>query len=89
MPNDINRNYDGQLMDDERVMKQRARAELEKQMAEFLAKGGTVEKLEPGIAKGAGGMMGDKLQYSDADIKRQAKEQSGHKGSKETGGDSE
>jgi hypothetical protein len=52
------------LKDDERVIKQRARVELEKQMAEFLAKGGAVEKLEPGIAKGATGMMGDKLQWT-------------------------
>ena len=51
------------------------REELEKLMADFLAKGGTVEKLEPGIAKGAVGFMGQKLQYTDADIKRQAKEQ--------------
>lgn len=51
------------------------RQELEKLMAEFLAKGGTVEKLEPGIAKGAVGFMGQKLQYTEADIKRQAKEQ--------------
>ena len=51
------------------------RQELEKLMAEFLAKGGTVEKLEPCIAKGAVGFMGQKLQYTEADIKRQAKEQ--------------
>ena len=86
---DINRNYKDNFIEDERVAKERARVELEKQMAEFLAKGGAVEKLEPGIAKGATGMMGDKLQYSDADIKRQAKEQSGHTGSKKTSRDSE
>ena len=85
---DINRNYKDNFIEDERVAKQRARTELEKQMAEFLAKGGSVERLEPGIAKGATGMMGDKLQYSDADIKRQAREQNGHTGAKETGGDS-
>ena len=86
---DINRNYKDNFIEDERVAKQRARTELEKQMADFLAKGGSVERLEPGIAKGATGMMGDKLQYSDADIKRQAKEQSGHTGSKKTSRDSE
>ena len=85
---DINRNYKDSFTEDERVVKQRARIELEKQMADFLDKGGSVERLEPGIAKGATGMMGDKLQYSDADIKRQAREQNGHTGSTETGGDS-
>ena len=84
---DINRNYKDNFIEDERVAKQRARTELEKQMADFLAKGGSVERLAPGIAKGATGMMGDKLQYSDADIKRQAREQNGHTGSTETGGD--
>jgi len=84
---DINRKYKDSFTEDERVAKERARIELEKQMAEFLAKGGSVERLEPGIAKGATGMMGDKLQYSDADIKRQAREQNGHTGSTETGGD--
>ena len=86
---DINRNYKDSFTEDERVVKQRARIELEKQMAEFLAKGGSVQRLQPGIAKGATGMMGDKLQYSDADIKRQAREQNGHTGTEETGGDSE
>ena len=84
---DINRKYVDSFTEDERVAKQRARTELEKQMADFLAKGGSVERLAPGIAKGATGMMGDKLLYSDADIKRQAREQSGHTGTEETGGD--
>ena len=44
-------------------------------MQEFLAKGGKVEKLEPGIAKGASSLnYGGKLQYTDAEIKAQAKE---------------
>jgi hypothetical protein len=85
---DINRNYKDNFIEDERVAKQRARTELEKQMAEFLAKGGAVQRLEPGIAKGASSLSySGKLQYSDADIKRQAREQNGHTGSKETGGD--
>ena len=84
---DINRKYMDSFTEDEREAKHKARTELEKQMAEFLAKGGKVEKLEPGIAKGASGMMGAKLQYSDADIKRQAKEQSGHTGTKKTSWD--
>ena len=51
------------------------RQEHKRLMAEFLTKGGTVEKLEPGIAKGAVGFMGQKLQYTDAEIKQQAKNQ--------------
>ena len=86
---DIKRKYIDSFTEDEKIAKERARVELEKQMEEFLAKGGKVERLEPGIAKGASGMMGDKLQYSDAEIKRQAREQGGHTGSKETGGDPE
>ena len=89
MPIDIKRKYKDSFTEDERIAKERARTELEKQMAEFLAKGGKVERLEPGIAKGASGMMGDEVQYSDAEIKRQAREKSGHTGSKETGGDPE
>ena len=81
---DINRKYIDSFTEDEREAKQKARAELEKQMAEFLAKGGKVEKLEPGIAKGATGFMGAKLQYSDAEIKRQAKEQDGSRDPKKT-----
>jgi hypothetical protein len=52
---DIKRNYNANFTDDERVLKQRARVELEKQMAEFLAKGGAVERLEPGIATSSKG----------------------------------
>jgi hypothetical protein len=81
---DINRKYADNFTEDERIAKQKARIELEKQMAEFLAKGGKVEKLEPGIAKGASGMMGDKLQYSDAEIKRQSREKNGSRNSKTT-----
>ena len=81
---DINRKYMDSFTEDEREVKHKARVELEKQMAEFLAKGGKVEKLEPGIAKGATGFMGAKLQYSDADIKRQAREQDGSRDSKKT-----
>ena len=81
---DINRKYIDSFTEDEREAKHKARVELEKQMAEFLAKGGKVEKLEPGIAKGATGFMGAKLQYSDANIKRQAREQDGSRDSKKT-----
>jgi hypothetical protein len=44
-------------------------------MQEFLAKGGKVEKLEPGIAKGASSLSySGKLQYTAAEIKAQAEE---------------
>jgi len=49
--------------------------EKDRMMQEFLAKGGKVEKLEPGIAKGASSLnYGGKLQYTDAEIKAQAEE---------------
>ena len=42
-------------------------------MQEFLAKGGKVEKLEPGIAIGASSMnYSGKLQYNAAEVKAQA-----------------
>jgi len=49
--------------------------EKDRMMQEFLAKGGKVEKLEPGIAKGASSLnYGGKLQYTDTEIKAQAEE---------------
>jgi hypothetical protein len=87
----INRNYKDDFTESEKLSKEKARLEVEKLMAEFLAKGGSIEKLEPGIAKGATGLMGQKLQYSDADIKRQAREreENEHTGSKKISRDSE
>jgi hypothetical protein len=44
-------------------------------MQEFLAKGGKVEKLEPGIAKGASSLnRSGKLQFTEEQVKAQAKE---------------
>ena len=43
---DINRKYMDSFTEDEREAKHKARVELEKQMAEFLAKGGKVEKVK-------------------------------------------
>jgi hypothetical protein len=52
-----------------------AQEEKDRMMQEFLAKGGKVEKLEPGIAKGASSLnYGGKLQYTEAEIKAQDKE---------------
>jgi hypothetical protein len=50
--------------------------EKDRMMQEFLAKGGKVEKLEPGIAIGASSMnYSGKLQYNAAEVKAQAQEQ--------------
>jgi hypothetical protein len=79
MPIDIRRNYVDSFTDDERIAKERAKAELEKQMAEFLAKGGKVEKLKPGIAKGASSLNRSKsLQYTESEIRKQAEEREGN-----------
>ena len=49
--------------------------EKDRLMQEFLANGGKVEKLKPGIAKGASSLnYGGKLQYTDAEIKEQSEE---------------
>ena len=54
-----------------------AQDEKDRMMQEFLAKGGKVEKLEPGIAIGASSMnYSGKLQYNAAEVKAQAQEQS-------------
>jgi hypothetical protein len=59
-----------------------AQDEKDRMMQEFLAKGGKVEKLEPGIAIGASSMnYSGKLQYNATEVKAQAQEQ--HKESKE------
>jgi hypothetical protein len=59
-----------------------AQDEKDRMMQEFLAKGGKVEKLEPGIAIGASSMnYSGKLQYNAAEVKAQAQEQ--HKENKE------
>jgi hypothetical protein len=81
---DIKRNYVDTITEDEREKKQKHQEELDRMMKEFLAKGGKVEKCEPGAAKQMSGFMGKPPQYSDAEIKRLAKER------KENGsGDSE
>jgi hypothetical protein len=65
---EINRSYD--YGEDETAKKIRARRELEKKMKEFLAKGGKVEKIKPGMAKGASGALGGKPQYTQEDLDR-------------------
>ena len=65
-----------------------AQDEKDRMMQEFLAKGGRVEKLQPGIAKGASSLnYGGKLQYTEAEIKAQAGEDDNGSGATEaTGG---
>jgi len=49
--------------------------EKDRMMQEFLARGGKVEKLKPGIAKGASSLnRSGRLQYTEADIMQQAEE---------------
>jgi len=49
-------------------------------MQEFLARGGKVEKLAPGIAKGASSLnRSGKLQYNESDIKAQAQQKADHR----------
>jgi len=44
-------------------------------MQEFLAKGGKVEKLEPGIAKGASSLnRSGRLQFTEEQVKSQTQE---------------
>ena len=65
-----------------------AQDEKDRMMQEFLARGGKVEKLKPGIAKGASSLnYGGKLQYTEAEIKAQAGEDDNGSGTTEkTGG---
>ena len=64
-----------------------AQDEKDRMMQEFLARGGKVEKLQPGIAKGASSLSrSGKLQYTEAEIKAQAGEDSNGSGTTETTG---
>lgn len=75
MPIDIRRNYPDMISEDEREKKQKHQEELDRMMKEFLAKGGKVEKLSPGSAAGVATLNKDKRpMYTDAEIKRLAKE---------------
>lgn len=75
MPIDIKRNYPDMLTDDEVVKKKQHQEDLDRMMKEFLAKGGKVEKLEPGAAKQMSGFMGRKPMYTDDEIKQLHKEE--------------
>ena len=87
MPIDIKRNYIDREVEDNIAKKQEKREELDRMMKEFLAKGGKVEKLEPGVAADGGFTLNKdkRAQYSDAEIKKLAKENDGSKNSKDTG----
>jgi len=57
-----------------------AQDEKDRMMQEFLARGGKVEKLAPGIAKGASSLnRSGKLQYNESDIKAQAQQKADHR----------
>lgn len=52
-----------------------AQEDKDKLMQDFLAKGGKVEKLQPGIAKGASSLSrSGKLHWNEEDVKAQAQE---------------
>ena len=64
-----------------------AEDEKDRMMQEFLAKGGKVEKLKPGIAKGASSLSrSGKLQYTEEEIKAQAGKDDNGSGTTETTG---
>jgi hypothetical protein len=63
---DIKRNYDGYI--DRGPTKEEKQAQRDKLMKEFLAKGGKIERCPPGIAQGAQGALGGRLQYSADEI---------------------
>ena len=88
MPIDIRRNYIDREIEDNIAKKQEKRQELDRMMKDFLAKGGKVEKLEPGAAAGLATLNKDKkAMYTDAEIKKLAKEseENGSKDSKNSG----
>ena len=62
--------------------------EKDRMMQEFLDRGGRVEKLKPGIAKGASSLSrSGKLQYTEEEIKAQSREDDNGSGTTEaTGG---
>jgi len=76
MPIDIKRNYKDNLSEDDIAKKQEKREELERMMKEFLAKGGSVEKCEPGVAQGGTFTLNKdkRAQYTDKEIKDLAKQ---------------
>jgi len=62
---DIRRNYGGK----EGPSPEERQEKLDEMMKEFLAKGGTIEKVAPGLAQGYGGL--DRTpQYTDAEVKQ-------------------
>jgi hypothetical protein len=64
-----------------------AQDEKDRMMQEFLDRGGRVEKLKPGIAKGASSLSrSGKLQYTEEEIKAQAGEDDNGSGTTETTG---
>jgi len=71
-PIDIRRNYGGK----DGPAPEERQAKLDELMKQFLAKGGKIEKLEPGAAQGAGGL--DKIPHlTDSEIKEKWRKENG------------
>lgn len=62
---DIRRNYNPK---EDGPSKEEQQEKLDKLMQEFLAKGGKIEKVAPGLAQGYGG-LDMRPQYTDAEVK--------------------
>ena len=75
----INRNYEAGIWNkEEGPSPEQKKAEREKLMKEFLAKGGKIEKLAPGNAKVYGSLnKGGKPPFTDAQLKAKWREENG------------
>jgi hypothetical protein len=84
----INRNYEAGVWNkDEGPSEEEKKAERERLMKEFLAKGGKVEKLAPGNAKVYGTLSrGGKPPFTDAELKAKWKAENGSGDTQETSG---
>jgi len=69
---DIRRNYEGK----DGPSKEEQQEKLDKLMQEFLAKGGKIQKLEPGAAQGAGG-LDRRPHWTDAELKERYRKENG------------
>ena len=75
----INRNYEAGIWNkEEGPSPEQKKAEREKLMKEFLAKGGKIEKLAPGNAKVYGSLnKGGKPPFTDKQLKAEWREENG------------
>ena len=84
----LNRNYEAGVWNkDEGPSEEQKKAEREKLMKEFLAKGGKVTKLAPGNARVYGSLSrGGKPPFTDAELKAKWKAENESGSTKETSG---